>query len=82
MDITYAEVGTEVILGRYNHQRWVWTMEPYVGKQTRITKISITDPSWCRVEADGGMWCWPILGMILATEKALVREGDPRFTRR
>ena len=81
MDITYAEVGTEVILGRYNHPRWVWVMEPYVGQQTRITNISIIDSSWCHVEADGGVWWWPILGMILASEKDLIRETDARFRR-
>jgi len=81
MDDTYAEVGVKVILGKsLSEECWATEMDEYVGKKTQITYVGWgPDHGWCRVAIDRGVWWWCIQDMILATEKALVRKGDPRF---
>ena len=62
MDDTYAEVGTEVIIGRHTHKPWhtpienrnqdvvlYWRLEKeeYVGKKAKITMVVGRDWSGC-----------------------------------
>ena len=74
MDATYAEVGTEVVIGfgdwcpDYNRYP---SMRALLGTQTVIIEVDLefsVECPWCRVKADGGKWWWPVCDMILASD--------------
>ena len=79
MDESYAEIGTEVILGKHIERRagynWVPEMDLYVGLRTQIARISGRDTSGClvcRVQCDCRFWPWRVESMILASDVPLL----------
>jgi hypothetical protein len=72
MDFTYAEVGTEVILGK--GYGWVPSMEKFTGKKAIITEVY--DKNYCTVDIDNGDYVWSIRAMILASDEPLLRPGS------
>ena len=87
MDVTYAEVGTWVILGRHTRggdcceREWEDDMERYVGRQTQITRINCTIIPSCYVSCDGGKYYWRVQDMILASDVPLLTI-DEKIRRR
>jgi hypothetical protein len=77
MDSTYAEVGTEVILGKPKtdlHGYWITAMEAHVGKRA---KIQLVETHWlgyqiCYVDVDSGVCYWRVQDMILASDVPLL----------
>jgi hypothetical protein len=79
MDESYAEVGTEVILGRPKNNApgyWVRTMEPYVGGKATIISVHLGLCSVCYVDADMGRYYWRVEDMILASDVPLLTPGQ------
>lgn len=79
MDETYAEIGTEVILGKHVGRscgtEWVQEQNQYVGKKTTITRVRGTDFSGClccSVSCDNSRWDWRVESMILASDVPLL----------
>lgn len=80
MDDTYAEVGTEVILGKHTRVgncclAWAEGKECYVGRKTRITMVVGKDcigALCCRVQCDYGKYRWRVENMILASDVPLL----------
>lgn len=74
MDSSYAEVGTEVVIGfgdwcpDYDN---IGPMRDLLGTKTTITRVrsfnAVRNP-WCHVAADDGRWWWPVCDMILASD--------------
>ena len=83
MDESYAERGTEVILGMHTRNgrfglEWECAMERYVGRKTRITNSrTFSDKTvFCRVECDRGRFLWRAEDMILASDVPLLTEAE------
>jgi hypothetical protein len=80
MDESYAEVGTEVILGKHVHkfggQNWIEAKEAYVGMRTTITRVrglrDFAGCLCCSVVCDGGEYSWRVESMILASDVPLL----------
>ena len=78
MDTSYAEKGTEVILGKHVERsagtNWSDTMERYVGCKTKIVHVTSPDYSGCLccvVECDREHF-WRVESMILASDVPLL----------
>ena len=78
MDTSYAEKGTEVILGKHVERsagtNWSDTMDLYVGCKTTIVRVTSLDCSGCLccvVECDSLHW-WRVESMILASDVPLL----------
>lgn len=79
MDNTYAEVGTEVVLGKHvcrsRGEHWRSEKDQYVGKRTTITYVTGLDFSGClccAVSCDNSRWDWRVESMILASDVPLL----------
>jgi len=79
MDTSYAEKGTEVILGKHVRRsagpNWSEEMERYVGCKTKIVQVTSPDYSGCLccvVECDSGEYSWRVENMILASDVPLL----------
>ena len=89
MDESYAEVGTEVILGKHIHipgggSNWNEEKEAYVGMKTTIIRIKSRDYAdclCCAVACDKGIWSWRVKNMILASDVPLLTI-DEKIRRR
>jgi len=78
MDTSYAEKGTEVILGKHVNRscgtNWSDTMDLYVGCKTKIVRVTGKDYSGCLccvVECDRSHF-WRVENMILASDVPLL----------
>ena len=78
MDTSYAEVGTEVILGKHVRRsagtNWSEAMEQYVGCKTKIVRVTSPDYSGCLccvVECDREHF-WRVENMILDSDVPLL----------
>lgn len=82
MEVIYAEPGTEVILGRHTQDNryagleWVYEMERFVGRKTKITALKRGRIPSCYVECDGGEFYWRIGDMILASDVPLLTPEE------
>ncbi len=82
MDETYAEIGTEVILGRHTQDNryvgleWDPNMERFVGRKTTITAFKRGRVPACYVACDGGDFYWRIQDMILASDVPLLTPEE------
>ena len=73
MDGTYAEIGTQVILGKSKY--WSSLMSPYTGKKATIIRVMrLSGELFCRVDIDGDSWSWDVQAMYLATDEPLLRK--------
>ena len=80
MEDVYAEIGTEVILGRHTRTgtcctNWYSQQELYVGRKARITRICGCDcirALCCKVDVDDGVFPWRVENMILASDIPLL----------
>lgn len=79
MDESYAEIGTEVILGRHVDRimgrNWCEEKNLYIGVKTKIIRTGMRDMSGCstcHVECDGGRFNWRVESMILASDVPLL----------
>ena len=84
MDESYAEVGTEVILGKHVMRRrgknWTEAMDVYVGVKVKITGLSrgfsehrdLSGCLCCKVDLDHGEHDWRVESMILASDVPLL----------
>lgn len=73
MEQTYAEVGTEVVIGfrgKCNDYRFIEDMGRLRYTKTIITEVRIntSNEAWCHVLADNTRWWWPAYDMILASD--------------
>ena len=83
MDSSYAEVGTEVILGRPKTDfrgYWITEMEDHVGKRAKIQTTNIHRSGYdvCYVDVDGGLCYWRVQDMILASDVPLLTPEQKR----
>jgi hypothetical protein len=66
MDISYAEVGTEVVIA-FHRQEQYHSVQRYIGRKTFITKVDIFSKT-CKTNIDGEFYWWPVRDMILASD--------------
>ena len=86
MDDTYAEIGTEVILGKHKREtvcglRWCNDcMNPLIGKKTKITQTYRDDDGLlvCFVMGGVGPHAWRAEDMILASDVPLLTPKQKR----
>ncbi len=80
MDESYAERGTEVILGRHKRETVFGTdfcspeMDPYVGRAAIIKESFLCGDGClcCYVDIDDGVYYWRVEDMILASDVPLL----------
>ena len=86
MDSSYAEVGTEVILGKHKRRTCFgidWcdgVMDRYVGIKTTIRSVRMLSDGClvCCVNADDGGVHWRVEDMILASDVPLLTPHQKR----
>jgi len=71
MDPTYAEVGTEVVVGFTQNHYYSCFVRDSLPIKTTITQVH-AEGGWCRVKADGSKYWWPVDDMILASDISLL----------
>ena len=85
MDSSYAEVGTEVVIGfGSSFYSYGYHMERYLRRKTTIVEVGEfrvgSRPAnaccWCLVKADGMDHWWPVQDMILASDVELLTPAQ------
>jgi hypothetical protein len=67
MDLSYAEVGTEVVVAFHRSEQYIWYPQSFVCRKATITHRDLHN-KMCRVRGDHDGYWWPVRDMILVSD--------------